>query len=118
MLTSRKILPALQNEEVQHVLRCLVALLLVIAGGTMGFTLIEEEWGLWKSLFFTLITITTVGYGDQGLSDGGQVFAAVLLLFGIGTATYSLTSLVQAAVSYQHSGKKRMKARVAKLENQ
>ena len=41
----------------------------VVAGGTWGFWLIETEWGVWKSLYFTLITVTTVGYGDQGLSD-------------------------------------------------
>ncbi|MBP90006.1 MAG: hypothetical protein CMJ64_25410 [Planctomycetaceae bacterium] len=115
MLSSLKPRIQITGEEVLHVLRCLVVLAGVVAFGTAGFTLIERDWGLWKSLFFTLITITTVGYGDQGLSPSGEAFAAVLLLFGIGTATYSLTSLVQLVVSYHGAGKKRMQERIDRL---
>jgi voltage-gated potassium channel len=103
------------DDEVLHVLRCLLALATVVVFGTAGFMLIESDWGLWKSLFFTLITITTVGYGDQGLSPNGEVFAAVLLLFGIGTATYSVTALVQSAVRYHGQEKKRMQDKIDRL---
>ena len=98
-------------------LRCACALSLVIAVGTLGFMLIEEHWGLWKSLFFTLITITTVGYSDQNLSSRGEIFAAMLLLFGIGTATYSLTSFVQLAISYQSAWKKKMQKNIEQLQD-
>jgi voltage-gated potassium channel len=98
-------------------LRCAGALSLVIALGTLGFMLIEEHWGLWKSLFFTLITITTVGYSDQDLSSRGEIFAAVLLLLGIGTATYSLSSFVQLAISYQSAWKKKMQKKIDQLHN-
>ena len=96
-------------------LRCLLALAAVTAFGTVGFAVIEQDWTLWKSLFFTLITITTVGYGDEGLSENGEVFAAVLLLLGIGTATYSLTSLVQIAVNYQTAWKRKMTRQINRL---
>jgi voltage-gated potassium channel len=105
------------SDEALVALRCAGALSLVIAMGTLGFMLIEEHWGVWKSLFFTLITITTVGYSDQNLSSQGEIFAAVLLLFGIGTATYSLTSFVQLAVSYQSAWKKKMQKNINKLQN-
>jgi voltage-gated potassium channel len=105
------------SDQTLIALRCAGALSLVIALGTLGFMLIEEHWGLWKSLFFTLITITTVGYSDQDLSARGEIFAAVLLLFGIGTATYSLTSFVQLAVSYQSAWKKKMQKNIDQLKN-
>jgi voltage-gated potassium channel len=89
----------------------------VIAFGTLGFMLVESDWSPWKSLFFTLITITTVGYGDEGLSPNGEVFAAVLLLMGIGTATYSLTSLVQIAINYQNAWKRKMKKQIDQFED-
>ena len=105
------------SDEALIALRCAGALSLVIAMGTLGFMLIEEHWGIWKSLFFTLITITTVGYSDQNLSSHGEIFAAVLLLFGIGTATYSLTSFVQLAVSYQSTWKKKMQKNIDQLQD-
>ena len=115
MLSSPKLRTYIESEELRHVLRCLGALGTVVVFGTTGFMLIESDWGVWKSLFFTLITITTVGYGDQGLSPSGEVFAALLLFFGIGTATYSLTALVQAAVRYHGQEKKRMQDKIDRL---
>jgi len=116
MLTSHKRpRPWFVNDELRGALRCLTALAFVIAFGTIGFMLVERDWGPWKSLFFTLITITTVGYGDEGLSPNGEVFAAVLLLAGIGTATYSLTSLVQIAVNFHSAGKRKMQNKINRL---
>jgi len=98
-------------------LRCIAALVAVTAFGTAGFLLIERDWGLWDALYFTLITITTVGYGDEGLSSNGQMFATLLLLVGIGTATYSLSVLIQLAVNYQLAWKRKMQQRINQLHD-
>lgn len=115
--TTRSIRLGLANDELRAATRCLATLLFVVVVGTLGFWCIEHDnnWGLWKSLFFTLITITTVGYGDQGLSPTGEKFAIILLLFGIAAATYSITSLVQIAVSYQSNRKKKMQNKIDRL---
>lgn len=106
-------------EELCAALRWVAVLLLVLVFGTLGFWFTEQSngWDLWKSLFFTLITVTTVGYGDQGLSPTGERFAAILLLFGIGTATYAVTSLVQIAVTYHTGGKRRMQQTIDRMED-
>ena len=118
MLNSRKPRrPLVVDEQLRGALNCSAVLILVIAIGTLGFMLIERDWGVWRSLFFTLITITTVGYGDEGLSDSGKVFAAVLLLLGIGTATYCLSSLVQIAISYHSGWKRKMKKQINRLDD-
>jgi len=96
------------SDETRVVLRSLSVLAAVVICGTIGFMLTEQHWKLWQAFYFTLITITTVGYGDLGISENGQRFAAVLLLCGIGTATWTLTTVVQYAVSYQFDWKKRM----------
>ena len=98
-------------------IRCTAALVGVTLFGTVGFLIIEQNWGLWDSLYFTLITITTVGYGDEGLSPNGQVFATVLLLVGIGTATYSLSVLIQIAIGYQLAWKRKMQHRIDSLRD-
>jgi len=98
-------------------LRCVAALVGVTLFGTIGFFAIEPDWDLWQSLYFTLITITTVGYGDEGLSADGRKFATVLLLAGIGTATYSLSILVQVAVSYQLCWRRRMQQHIDRFHD-
>ena len=45
------------------------------------------------------ITITTVGYSDHGISPSGQKFATLLLVGGIGVASYSFAVLVQGLVA-------------------
>jgi voltage-gated potassium channel len=113
----RSIFADLIDDELRAALRCILALAFVVAFGTCGFTFIESDWGPWRALYFTLITITTVGYGDQGLSHSGQVFTAILLLVGISTATYSFTSFVQIAVNYQATWKRKMQGKINHLSD-
>lgn len=106
------LLPGTQDYESRIVLRAVITLCGVVLFGTVGFMLIEQDWTLWRSIYFTLITITTVGFGDDGISEAGQKFAAVLLICGIGTATWTLTAVVQFAVSYQFEWQRRMRTMI------
>lgn len=74
--------------------RSLVFLAAVITMGTFGYTWIEG-WSPWRSFFFTLITLTTVGYGDYGLTPTGEKFTAVVMVGGIATASYCLTQILE-----------------------
>ena len=87
--------------------RPLLALAVVVVFGTAGYAWIEG-WGPWKSLFFTLVTLTTVGYGDYGLSEAGERFTAVLMIVGIGTVSYSVSRVIQAAVMRNLEPERRM----------
>jgi voltage-gated potassium channel len=71
----------------------LVAILIatVMVVGTIGYVLIEG-WGLWDAFYMTVITITTVGYGEvHPLSRAGQVFTVAILLSGVGSFFYAFT---------------------------
>lgn len=69
-------------------------LVTLVAGGTFGYAAIEG-WSLGDSLYMTMITVTTVGYGEvQRLSDAGRLFTIVLLLFSIAIAGYSVSTLI------------------------
>ena len=79
----------------QDVLRGIGILLLIIVIGTAGYTAIEG-WAFLDSLFMTVITITTVGYREiHPLSAAGKIFTIFLILGGVGTAFYILTTLVR-----------------------
>ncbi len=60
----------------------LVALLFL--GGTVGYRFVEgADW--WEAFYMTVITITTVGFGEVfPLSMPGQVLTVVLLISGLG----------------------------------
>ena len=103
-------------DQCREAIACAFALLAVISFGTIGFLLIEPGWTVWKSLFFTLITITTVGYGDEGLSKNGEMFAVVLLLVGIATATYSFSAIIRFAVSQQIAWRRKMRKKIGQLD--
>ena len=101
-------------EKNRQLAYALILLSCVILGGTIGFVLIEG-WDFWRALFFTLITITTVGYGDEGISDDGKKFATLLLVGGIGIASYTFALIVQTAVTHQFAWRKRMQKRINRL---
>ena len=72
----------------------MLASLLVI--GTVGYLLLEQDnpqgkWTLLDAIYMTVITLTTVGYSNLGMSDDGRIFTLFLLIGGFGVFTYSVT---------------------------
>ncbi len=70
----------------------------VVAFGTAGFVLIEG-WSLADSLYMTVMTVTTVGYGPPlPLSPAGRNFSIFFMVLGVGTAGYLISTAVQSLV--------------------
>jgi hypothetical protein len=60
-------------------------LALVLTVGTVGFHLVEG-FDLFDSLYFTVITVATVGYGDfHPVTPAGKILAMVLIVTGVST---------------------------------
>ena len=64
--------------------------------GTIGYYVLEKdnpntEWDLLQAVWMTVITLTTVGYEDGGMSIAGRVFTIFLLTVGFGMFFYSVT---------------------------
>jgi voltage-gated potassium channel len=71
----------------------LVALVIVgvHVAGTLGYMAIEG-WTAWDAFYMTVITVTTVGYGEvHPLSQAGQAFTVLVLLTGVGAFFYAFT---------------------------
>lgn len=67
---------------------------LLVLGGTLGYAWIEG-WKFWESLYMTVITITTVGYGEvHPLSPMGQRFTILFLMFSFIAVGYSVTTFI------------------------
>jgi voltage-gated potassium channel len=71
----------------------------IIVIGTFGFMAIEKLSFL-DALYFTFVTVGTVGYGDiHPVTAAGKIFDMVLIVFGIGTFLAVVTSLTQSLVA-------------------
>ncbi|MFC1848648.1 potassium channel family protein [candidate division CSSED10-310 bacterium] len=70
------------------------ALTLIIIIGTIGFKFFGgSSWSILDAMYMTIITITTVGYGEtHSLSGnpGARIFTIFLLLFGTGVLLYGI----------------------------
>ena len=84
--------------------------------GTIGF-METEHWNLIDSLYMTVTTMTTVGYGEvHPLDVQGKIFTIVFILCSVAVAAYVLSDIVQAVVGLDLRGR-RMKEKIVKLKN-
>lgn len=78
------------RSELGQIVGALLGLALI---GTMAYSLIEG-WALLDALYATVITITTVGYGDfTPHTRAGRLFAIFFTLFAITIGGYTITTL-------------------------
>jgi voltage-gated potassium channel len=102
----------------RRLLRIAVAILLTIAVGTAGFTLVEH-WTLFDSFYMTLITITTVGYQEvHPLSHAGRIFNSFLIFFGVSVMFFAIGGMTQIIIELelnQYFGKRRIRTMIENL---
>ncbi len=107
-------------ESGKHLLYSIGLSVLVIAGGTIGYEIIEG-WGLMDSLYMTLITISTVGYFEvQPLGTAGRIFTMVLVISGVGFSLYVAAALVQFMVEGRIRiimGRRRLDRKIGRLKD-
>jgi voltage-gated potassium channel len=104
---------------VRHLIIAIIVILTLLFAGTTGYRLIEG-WPLFDSLYMTVITITTVGYGEvHELSRGGRIFTVFLIMSSFGGMGYVLGSIAQAFIAGQIRmalGRRKLEKRVKRLK--
>ena len=80
--------------------RELSLLLFVLLFGVFGFYWIETNYSLFDALYMTVITLSTVGYGEVGnLSDQGRTFAILFILIGFLIVAIAIRFIVEYLIS-------------------
>lgn len=78
-----------------------------------------ERWPFLDSLFMTITTLATVGYGEvHPLDAKGRIYTMILILFGVGLLVYILTDLAEIVVHANPMvfwGRRRLKEKIDKL---
>lgn len=103
--------------------RRLVVLTLVplglILSGTLGYYFIEQDYDLFDALYMTLITLSTIGYGEvHKLSTAGRAFTMVLIVVGVSTFVYVGSEAIRIIISGEMRellGRQRMQRSLAQM---
>src|SRR5579871_5934509 len=97
-----------------------IAILVILAGGTIGFVLIDH-YPLFDAFYMTLITISTVGYQEvHPLSRAGQIFNSFLIFFGVTIMLLAVGGMTQAIIELelnQYFEKRRTKKMIDALHD-
>jgi len=99
-----------------HLARAAIALVILVVIGTAGYHLLEG-FDFIDSLYMTVITITTVGFGEvHPLNPAGRLFTIGLIFAGSAIAAYAISVAIEIVLSGEWSAqwlerrKKRMLA--------
>ncbi len=88
--------------------------------GIVGYMLIEQKTFI-SALYLTIITVTTVGYGDEvPQTAAGRVFTIILIFLGIGAATTAVSNALELIVGQRLVGairQKRIEETMRVIEN-
>ncbi|PID51967.1 MAG: hypothetical protein CR972_04185 [Candidatus Moraniibacteriota bacterium] len=91
-----------------------MATMFTLFGGTMFYHFVEK-WTFIDAAYFSVITLTTVGYGDMyPVTDAGKIFTMIYILMGVGILFGFINTL------YKHSNEefKRVRNKLMQKERE
>lgn len=98
----------------------LMLIAVVVISGAAGFHYIEG-WPWFDGLYMTLITMTTVGYGEtHPLSPAGKVFNTFLIVGAVMAGGFLVATFSHAMLEFELShflGRRRMERELAKMKD-
>jgi len=97
-----------------------ILIVLILIAGTAGYIIIEG-WNFMDSLYMTVISLATVGYGEvKELSEKGRIYTIFLIISGVGFFLYMAGLIVQVMVEGQIRkvlGRRKLNRKIGKLKN-
>lgn len=107
-------------ERTTHLIITVLLAVVLVAFGTAGYMLIEK-WPLLDALYMTLITYSTVGYGEiREISQNGRIFTLVLIVLGASLFLYIIGNVVQFLVEGRIRlilGRRKLDKQISQLSN-
>jgi len=98
----------------------LILIVLVLMTGAVGFHVLEG-WPWFDGFYMTLITMTTVGYGEtHPLTHAGRVFNTFIILAAVISGGVLVATFTQAMLEFElgrYLGRRRMEREIAKLRD-
>jgi voltage-gated potassium channel len=102
----------------------LFAVFIVVTVGSYGYyILFRDEHNLMDCIYMTVISLTSVGYGEVIEVTGNmpaEIFTMILITFGMGIILYGISTLTALIIEGELSGilkKKKIEKQIKKLKN-
>ena len=91
----------------------------LIVIGSLGYYIIGgSKWTILDSLYMTIITLASVGYGEvHVLDNSGKVWSILLIIFGVTGVGALFRTINEEIIQSQLFWKNKMKKIISKLEN-
>ena len=82
---------------------------MILATGTTFYTIVER-WSIIDSLYFTVVTLTTIGYGDlHPTTDISKIFTIVFVIAGVsfilGFLNFIISRTVKERIDRKEKGR-------------
>ena len=98
----------------------LLLLLAILAFGTLGYSFFEGM-TVFEAFYMTLITISTVGFGEiKPLTEVGRFITVVVIVTGISTGTYTIGMVARIFIEGELSkffGRRRLEKQISELKD-
>ena len=89
---------------------------LIIISGASGFYIFEENWSIFDSVYMTVITLSTVGFGEvQPLSQDGKIWTMIVIIFGVSGFAMVVSRLSTSIIEIKDYKVKKMLKKINKL---
>ncbi|MFC1493115.1 potassium channel family protein [candidate division KSB1 bacterium] len=97
-------------------------IIVIYVMGTIGFLLLDSRYSFLEAFFMTVITVSTVGFGEVKPIDQPEtmIFTIFLIVMGIGFLGYSVSTLISFVVEGKIKNTFRdhkMQKQIAKMKN-
>jgi len=107
IMALKKVLTLLQRHNMH---RALIVLVIVLLGGSTMIYYLEDNLGFFDAMWWSIVTMTTVGYGDiSPASPGGRLVAILVMLCGIGLLGFITATLAGIFIENRLLEKRGMK---------
>ncbi len=98
----------------------IIALVAILSFGSLGYMILEDA-SFDDGLYMTMITVTTVGYGEMvHLSPAGRHFTMILILIGVGYVMVVFREITESVVEggiRSALGKRTMSKKLEKMRD-
>ncbi|MBM3296228.1 MAG: potassium channel protein, partial [Candidatus Aminicenantes bacterium] len=107
----------------RRVVAALLAFVIVFFTGVIGFKVIGgRDWTLLDSTYMTVITLSTVGYGEPKDASNDRALRAFTVVFNLiclGTIAFAITSITAFIVEGElkdYLGRRKMEKKISRLK--
>lgn len=93
---------------------------IIVFGGVVGYVVIEG-WSIFDSFYMTIISLTTVGYGEtHPLTLEGRIFTVILIMLGVGMILFVATRINETLIEgniRRVMGRRKMDKNISRMKN-